>query len=143
MGSSGGTQNFRQPNIPTPPNVAEYGSSAPFNPSFINFLGGDAMQPYTGITPDQMAQIAAGQGSAAPPADASGGGGDRGLLAQIMAKLEAMGQNGRGFSFQNNRQIGGGGNRAGSAGYSTSGRAGAGGFGSRSSSASRAGGGLY
>lgn len=142
MGSSGGSTP-KAPKMTPPPSgmISDYGSTAPFNPSYINFLG-DTNVPSTGLTPDMLAQIDAMNGAPMAPPAGGAGGGDRNLLAEILAKLEAMGQR-SGGPFQQRREIGGGGNRAGSAGYSTSGRAGAGGFGSRSSSASRAGGGLY
>jgi len=56
MGSSGGSTNYTQPDIPTPPNVAPYGQSVPFKPSFINFLG-DPSTPSTGLTPDMLAAV--------------------------------------------------------------------------------------
>lgn len=88
MGSSGST-NYKQPTIPRPPNVAEPGSSVPFQPNFINFLG-DTNQPSTGLTPGMLQQI--DSMSYAPPPPPAGGGmsGDRNMLAEIMAKLDAM-----------------------------------------------------
>ena len=56
MGSSGGGGDYAPPTLPTPPNVAPYGSSVPFKPSFINFLG-DPSTPSTGLTPDMLAAI--------------------------------------------------------------------------------------
>jgi hypothetical protein len=56
MGSSGGSSDYTPPTIPTPPNVAPYGSSVPFKPDFINFLG-DTNKPSTGLTPDMLAAI--------------------------------------------------------------------------------------
>lgn len=138
MGSSGGGS-YKQPNIPKPPSdmIAGPGQTSPFNPSWINFLG-DTNIPSTGLTPDMLQQI--DSGSYLQPQPGMGGGGsgdDRGLLAQIMARLDAMQNPQRGF--QPRRRFG----SSHGGGYSTSGREGAGGFGSRSSSASRAGGGLY
>lgn len=92
MGSSGGSSDYKQPDIPTPPNVAPYGSSVPFKPSFINFLG-DPSTPSTGLTPDMLAAIdqmyqnrpsigvAPPPQAAAPPAAAKP---DRNKLAQAM-----------------------------------------------------------
>lgn len=92
MGSSGGSSNYEQPAVPTPPNVAPYGSSVPFKPSFINFLG-DPSTPSTGLTPDMLAAIdqmyqnrpsigvqAPPQQAAAPPPAKP----DRNKLAQAM-----------------------------------------------------------
>lgn len=56
MGSSGGSSDYAPPTIPTPPNVAPYGSSVPFKPNFISFLG-DTNVPSTGLTPDMLAAI--------------------------------------------------------------------------------------
>jgi hypothetical protein len=140
MGSSGNT-NYKQPKTPAPPAdmIAGQGQTAGFTPSFINFLG-DTNVPSTGLTPEMIAQIDATNGAPRPPALGGGMGEDRGLLAQIMARLDAMQQPERGWGGPRQRQHRGG---SGGGGYTTSGREGAGGFGSRSSSASRAGGGLY
>lgn len=92
MGSSGGNGDYRQPSIPTPPNVAEYGTSVPFEPSYMNFLG-DTNVPSTGLTPEMLAAIDSGS-YAQPGPSAPGGGmsGDRAMLSEIMAKLNAMNQ---------------------------------------------------
>lgn len=121
MGSSGGSTNYRQPNIPTPPNVAGYGGSVPFTPNFVNFLG-DTNIPSTGLTPDMLEQIDSGAyRQPGPPMPSSGGGeGDRGLLAQILAQLQGM-QQPRRYGTGQQRQIGGGGRNA---GYGSSGRGG-------------------
>lgn len=101
MGSSGGSSNYEQPTIPTPPNVAPYGSSVPFKPSFINFLG-DPSVPSTGLTPDMLAAIdqmyqnrptigvPANPQAAAPP-----GKPDRNKLAQAMGRGGGEGGAGR------------------------------------------------
>jgi hypothetical protein len=140
MGSSGGGS-YKQPNIPAPPSdmIAGPGQTSPFNPQWVNFLG-DTNTPSTGLTPEMLSQIDNMYAQPQQPPGGGAGGADRGLLAQIMARLDAMQQgNRRGFQ-PRGRGAGGGG---GGGGYTTSGREGAGGFGSRSSSASRAGGGLY
>jgi hypothetical protein len=102
MGSSGGSTDYEQPTIPTPPNVAPYGSSVPFKPSFINFLG-DPSVPSTGLTPDMLAAIdqmyqnrptigvpANPQQAAAAPAKP-----DRNKLAQMMGRGGGEGGAGR------------------------------------------------
>lgn len=97
MGSSGGSSNYKQPTIPTPPNVAGYGSSVPFTPNFVNFLG-DPSVPSTGLTPAMLQQIDSGAYAkpVTPPAPAD----DRNLLAQILAQMQKPQQPQRGWQPQ-------------------------------------------
>src|SRR5688572_3860701 len=123
MGSSSGG-GYKQPNIPAPASdmIAGPGQTSPINPSGVNFLG-DTNIPSTGLTPDMPQTINSGSYKQPPPGMGGGGGDDRGLLPQIMASLDAMGQGQqqrRGFQ---SRAFGNGGGRGG--GYSTSGREGA------------------
>jgi len=154
MGSSGGSSNFSRPSTPTPPNVAPFGQTSGFQPNWVNFLG-DTNQPSTGLTPDMLQQIDSGayaQPGNPIPGGGGGGmpGGDmRSMFAELMAQYErdkwkqtAFGGVLNGFPGGRMGAGGGGGGGRGG-GYTTSGRSGAGSFGSRSSSASRAGGGLY
>lgn len=73
MGSSGGTQSFRQPSTPAPPPgmVAGPGQTAPFNPSYVNFLG-DTNVPSTGLTPGMLQQIDSGSYMPQPAAPSTG-----------------------------------------------------------------------
>ena len=143
------------PQIPQPPAnmIAPYGSTAPFNPQWTSFLPANPNQVATGLTPQMLAGIQQGP-SFAPPPPAAGMGmpGDldqmRAQLAKLMAargphpmSRQGIFQRATGGRLGGSSIGGGGGSNRG--GYSTSGRGGAGGFGSRSSSASRAGGGLY
>ena len=77
MASSGGSTNYRQPSIPAPPAgmVAGPGQTAPFQPSYVNFLG-DTNVPSTGLTPSMLQQIDSGAYAkpAAPPAEAAAAG---------------------------------------------------------------------
>lgn len=90
MGSSSGG-NYKPGNVPVPPNVADYGSSTPFTPQWVNFLG-DTNVPSTGLTPAMLKQIDSGSymQQPTPPTTGSAGGADRGLLAEIMTRLDAM-----------------------------------------------------
>lgn len=102
MGSSGGSSDYTPPTIPTPPNVAPYGSSVPFRPSFISFLG-DPSTPSTGLTPEMLAAIdqqyqnrpmigmPPNPAAAAPPPAKP----DRNKLAQMMGRGGGEGGAGR------------------------------------------------
>ena len=68
MGSSSDDDYSTPPQQPTPPNgVQPFGSSVPYQPHYINFLG-DTNRPSTGLTPAMLAEINAMNGPARPPA---------------------------------------------------------------------------
>jgi hypothetical protein len=88
MGSSGGGSFKPGGTQPTPPGTVGYGQTSPFTPSYINFLG-DTNVPSTGLTPEMLAQIDATNGAPQMPPPAAAGA-DRNMLAEIMARLDAM-----------------------------------------------------
>lgn len=89
MGSSGGGDYGPPPRGPAPPAnlISPQGSSVPYTPHFINFLG-DTNTPATGLTPDMLTAINAMNGPATPPA-AAGGGYDS-QIADLRNQLAAM-----------------------------------------------------
>jgi hypothetical protein len=74
MGSSSGDDYGTPPQQPAPPGnmIQPAGSSVPYQPSYINFLG-DTNVPSTGLTPQMLAQIAATNGPPVPPGGRTGG----------------------------------------------------------------------
>lgn len=150
MGSSSNDDYSEMPASPPPPAnmISGYGQSTPSQPHFTNFLTGNG--PYTGLTPQMLAEIAGSNGPApGNPGHSTGGGtmdsgggmqpprDPRVALAAAMAALP-KGQGNitmqGGGAAPRWAEGSPGGNRG---GYSTSGRGGTGGFGAHSSSANR------
>lgn len=125
MGSSGGSSP-KAPKMTPPPEgmIAPHGSTSDFRPSYVNFLG-DTNVPSTGLTPEMLAQIDAMSGPPTASANAAAGSGsDRAMLAQIMARLDAMkgGRGGGGVPGpMRERRFGFGGGGGNNPGYTSSG----------------------
>lgn len=75
MGSSSGDDYSTPPQQPAPPAnlISPMGTSTPYQPNFINFLG-NTNTPSTGLTPQMLAQIAATNGPPPGPPPPMGGG---------------------------------------------------------------------